>query len=117
MGVESVCLQIKRGDTWSRTIYFEDADGNPININGWTVFFTVKAKTDDPDSAAIISKTITVFSNPNAGEAEIALSSTDTAQVIENYLFDIQIKTSNNEIITVLEGILTITQDITTRTS
>lgn len=117
MGIESICLEIKRGDTWSRTIYFQDADGSPIDISGWTVFFTVKAKTDDLDSAAVIAKTITTFPNPISGEAEIVLSSTDTAQVIENYLFDIQIKTANNEIITVLEGILTITQDISIRTS
>jgi hypothetical protein len=117
MGVESVCLQIKRGDTWSRTIYFEDSDGNSIDITGWTIFFTVKENADDLDADAIISKTITTFPNPTAGEAEIVLSPTDTAQVIENYLFDLQIKTNLGEIVTVLEGIITITQDITIRTS
>jgi hypothetical protein len=117
MSIEQVCLSIKRGDTWSRTLYFEDGDGAPIDITGWTVFFTAKAKVDDLDAAAVISKTITVFTNPTAGEAGISLSSTDTNQVIGSYLYDIQVKTNLNEIITVLEGILTITKDITIRTS
>ncbi len=115
--VEQVNLQIKRGDTWSRIIIFENEDKERLDITGWTVFFTVKIKIDDPDSAAIISKTITTFSNPTNGEAEISLTSTDTAQERESYLFDIQVKTNNNEIITVLEGTITITQDITQRTS
>jgi len=115
--VEQVCIQIKRGDSWSRTMYFQDANGSPLDITGWTVFFTMKAKADDLDAAAVISKTITVFSDPTSGEAEISLTSTDTAQAIASYLFDIQIKTNLGEIITVLEGIITITKDITIRTS
>jgi len=117
MPVEEVCLKIKRGDTWSRTIYFEDKCGNNINITGWTLFFTVKIKSEDPDSSAIISKTITTFSNPENGEAELELTTTDTNQTIGSYLFDIQVKTNNNEIYTVLEGLLTICKDITQRTS
>jgi hypothetical protein len=116
MGIEQVCLNIKRGDTWSRTIYFTNDDNVPIDITGWTIFFTVKAKADDLDAAAIISKTITSFSNPTAGEAEISLTSTDTNQTIGSYLFDLQVKTNLNEIFTVVEGIITITKDITIRT-
>ena len=114
---EQVCLSIKRGDSWSRTLYFQDGDGNPIDITGWTVFFTAKAKADDLDAAAIISKTITVFTDPTGGEAGISLSSTDTNQDIGSFLWDIQVKTNLGQIITVAEGILTITKDITIRTS
>jgi len=117
MGIEQTCLSIKRGDTFTRTMYFQDANGSPIDITGWTIFFTMKAKADDLDAAAVISKTITVFSNPTSGEAEISLTSTDTNQAIASYLFDIQVKTNNNEIYTCLEGIITITKDITIRTS
>ena len=117
MGIEDVCLSIKRGDSWSKTMYFENEDGARIDITGWTIFLTVKASEDDLDSAAVISKTITTFSNPTAGEAEIELTPTDTAQVIESYVFDIQVKTSAGEIYTIIEGILNISQDITIRTT
>ena len=117
MSIEQVSLSIKRGDTWSRIIYFEDIDGNRYDITGWTVFFTAKAKADDVDASAVISKTITTFTNATNGEAEISLTTTDTNQTIGSYLFDIQVKTNLNEIITVLEGIITITKDVTIRTS
>ena len=115
--LEQTNLQITRGDTWSRTIIFEDEDNVRKNITGWTVFMTIKVKADDSDTATTtIAKTITVFSDPTNGEAEISLTSTDTKDV-GNYIFDIQIKTNLNEIITVLEGTIVITQDITTRIS
>ena len=117
MSVEQVCLSIKRGDDWSRTLYFQDEDGAAIDITGWTLFFTAKTNADDLDAAAIIAKTITVFTNPTAGEAGVCLSSTDTNQVIGSYLWDLQIKTNLGQITTVAEGILTITKDITIRTS
>lgn len=116
MGLEQVCLTIKRGDTWERVMYFQDANEVPIDITGWTVFFTVKRKADDSDDDAVIKKTITTFSNPGNGEADIILTSIDTDLDIGSYLFDIQIKTSSDEIITVLEGIITISKDITIRT-
>jgi hypothetical protein len=114
--VEQVNLEIKRGDTWSRIISFENEDKDRINITGWTIFFTIKVKADDLDTAATtIAKTISP-SNPLEGEAEISLTSTDTKDV-GNYIFDIQVKTNLNEIITVLEGTIKITQDITIRKS
>lgn len=113
MGVEQVCLNIKRGDTWSRTIYFTNDDNVPINITGWEIRFTVKAKIDDLDSAAVISKIITVFTDPTVGEAELSLSTTDTNQTIGSYLYDLQVKTNLGQVTTVLEGILNISQDVT----
>jgi len=117
MGIEDICLSIKRGDSWSKTMYFNDENGNNIDITGWTIFLTVKAKADDLDAAAVISKTITTFSDPTAGIAEISLTPTDTNQVIASYVYDIQVKTNVGEIYTIVEGILTITKDITQRTS
>lgn len=117
MPAEQICLDIMRGDTWSRTLYFQDIKGAAYDITGWTIFFTAKAEIDDPDSSAVISKTITTFSNPTAGEADIELTSTDTNQEIGSYVYDIQVKTLSGDIITVMEGIMNISKDVTTRTS
>ena len=113
MGVEQICLDIKRGDSWSRTIYFQDEDGAPIDITGWELRFTVKAKIDDLDSAAVISKIITTFTDPTGGEAGISLSSADTDLTIGSYLWDIQAKSNLGQVTTCLEGILNISQDVT----
>jgi hypothetical protein len=93
-------------------MYFQDENGSPISIVGWEIRLTVKAKIDDPDSAAVISKIITVFSDPTAGIAEIELTPTDTNQAIGSYVYDVQCKTSAGEVYTILEGIITITKDV-----
>ena len=113
MPSEEVCLKIKRGDTWTRTIVVENGQGSRINIDGWEMRFTVKNKISDPDSAAIIKKIVTSFINPTSGEAELVLTPTDTTQEIKSYLFDLQFKTNLGEIFTPLEGFVTITQDVT----
>jgi hypothetical protein len=116
MPVEQICLSIKRGDTWTRPIYFQDENGNAKDITGWKIYFLVKAKIDDLDSAAVISKIITVFSDPINGEAWIELTSTDT-NLLGNYLFACKVITPNmigitKEGITVLEGIITFTDRV-----
>ena len=109
-------LFIKRGDCKNYTLYFEDDDGDRINITGWVLFFTVKTNIDDPDSAAKISKTITIHTDPINGESQIALSSIDTVDVV-NYCYDIQYKTLTGSIKTIVEGYVTISKDVTQRIS
>lgn len=113
--VESVNLIIKRGDSWSRTLYFEDEDGVDIDITGWKIYFMVKDKIDDLDTAAKINKTATL-SSPTSGEATIELTSTDT-DLLGNYLFAIAAITDTTigitlEKITVLEGTINFTNRI-----
>jgi len=109
-------LFIKRGDTKTYTLYFEDDDGARLDITGWTVFLTVKINVDDLDSAAYIKKTILSHTNPTNGETQISLTSLDTADV-GNYIYDIQYRSNVGAIKTVLEGFLVIAKDVTQRTS
>jgi len=114
--VESTNLIIKRGDSWSRTIYFEDEDNARINITGWVIYFLIKVKIDDLDNATdVISATITL-SNPTNGEATIQLTSTQT-NVLGNRLFGIKVITDKTigitkEAITVLEGTVVFTDRV-----
>jgi len=113
--VEQANIEIKRGDTWSKILYFEDDHCVHIDITGWTIYFTAKLDITDSDGDAEIEKTINTFENPLNGEAELSLTSEDTDLATGNYFYDIQVKTNLDEIYTIVEGVLTITQDITTR--
>ena len=113
--VESANLIIKKKDSWSRTLYFEDEDGNDLDITGWKIYFMVKEKISDDDTAAKISKTATL-SSPLAGEATIELTSGETA-LLGNYIFSIKVITDTPigntfEAITVLEGTIVFTNTI-----
>jgi hypothetical protein len=73
-----------------------DSTGTAIDITGYTLFFTVKKNTSQPqnttDADALISKTLTTFSDPTHGIARITLSSTDTSIPAGSYLYDIGYK-------------------------
>jgi len=114
--IEQIELIEKRGDTQTYTLYFCDEDGAREDITGWTVFFTVKTKSSDPDATAIISKTVTTHSDAVNGETQLSLTSTDLATV-GRYIFDVQVKTDVADIKTLVEGNFIITQDVTLRTS
>ena len=112
---EQINLVLKKGDSWSRTLYFEDEDGIDINITGWKIYFMVKTKIDDLDAAAVIS-VLGTLTSPTAGEATVELSSTHT-NLLGNYLFGIKVITDNTvggaaEAITVLEGTIDFTDRI-----
>lgn len=109
-------FEIVKEDTWTKEFKFFNENGD-INITGWTIFFTMKEKITDPDSAAKISKTITVHTDPTHGETAISLSSIDTTQTPGNYIYDVQIKTNSGDIKTILSGTITILSGVTIRIS
>lgn len=111
MSVEKLDLSEKRGDTQTYTLYFYDENGAREDITGSTVRFTVKVKSSDLDSAAIISKIVTNHTDPTNGETQISLTSTDLATV-GRYIFDIQVTFATGDVKTIVEGNLIITQDV-----
>jgi len=109
-------LQIVRGDDKVYSIQFKDDAEVPIDITGWTVFFTVKRELKDTDTNALIKKTITTHTSPTNGITEISLTPTDT-NYFGNFYFDIQIKKTDNSIHTVIIGTVEFIRDVTNRTS
>ena len=70
-------LKYKQARTVSEELQFTE-NGVAVDITGWTVYFTVKSLLSDADVSAVISKTITVHSNPTDGKTLLELSVTDT---------------------------------------
>jgi hypothetical protein len=111
-------IKIIKRDSYSFPITFEEADGTPLDITGYTIFFTVKtlANADNPDTSAIIQKDITTHTHADAGESLIELTTTDTDQTAGEYLYDVQIKSPTGAITSCESGEFEIMQDITKRT-
>ena len=116
MSTENIQLQVKRGDSKSYALKFRTTDGVYVDITGWIIFFTVKENACQVDDDAIIQKDVIVHSNPTEGETNIELTPTDTDHT-GNYVFDIQYKTNNGAVKTIIEGVITFEEDITRRTA
>lgn len=110
-------MQVIRRDDVTFDLTFTDVDGDPINLTGTTVFFTVKKKSSDPDDEAFIEEEITVFDDPTSGVAQLQLSAAQTDIAAGRYLFDIQLKTVDGKIASSSVGNFFVSQDITIRTS
>ena len=82
-----------RGTSIQETITVR-VNGAPIDITGYTFYFTVKTTPDDvvDDSTALIQKTWTTHSNPTAGETILLVDAADTDIPKGTYFYDIQYK-------------------------
>ena len=110
-------LSVIRGDDKYYIITIKDDDGVAIDITGWTVYFTVKEDTNDDDADAKIKKDVTSHTTPISGITQIHLTNEDTTLDVRNYYYDIQVKKSDDTIMTIVAGNFEVTQDITTRTT
>lgn len=106
---------IKRDDT-TFELTFKDSDNAVVNITGGTVFFTVKKNLADADSDAVISKSITSFTDPEDGIAILQITANESNIPTGIYFYDIQLKLSG-KITSSERGKFIVSQDVTIRTS
>lgn len=107
-------FSIIRGDDKFYILTFTDeSTGNPRDITGWTVKFTVKKDLDDTDANAVIAKEVTSHFDALNGKTKVQLTHDDTDLEIRNYYYDIQVKTAADEVFTIMTGLLVVKPDIT----
>jgi hypothetical protein len=107
-----------RGDTRKIEITITDEFGVPVNIQGHTIFFTLKTDKTLADSLATLQVSYTVATDADAlvGKTVLVLSATDTASVPPGkYFYDIQWVTTGAtpEVTTIALGIVSVEYDIT----
>jgi hypothetical protein len=112
-------LKIIKGTTFAFDIELTDENNLPVDLTGATIYFTAKENISDDDDDAVIKKDITDITNPTTGKATITLTAADTNITVGQYVYDIVIKNSVNEIYVVTpEGcLLTIVSKVTQRVS
>ena len=104
-----------RGDTKPIVLTFTDKNGNPIDLTGATLWFTVKKSPIDLDAEAIIQKKLITFTDPTNGIATIIIMPEDT-QTLDAPLklyYDFQLVDPKGNVTTVLEGTFKLKRDIT----
>jgi hypothetical protein len=110
-------INIIRRDDTTITTTCKDSSGNPIDITGYSVFFTVKSEPNQPDSDALISKKVTSHSNPTQGITHITLTHDDTNIDEGDYIYDFQLVTPGGAVSSSQRDTITVTNDITIRTT
>lgn len=83
-------ITLQKGDTEFIELSLTNPDGTPLNLAGIAqIYFTVKRRLSDPDSAAILSKSLgsgIAITDAAAGSALIIIAGADTRNLLRNTL-------------------------------
>ena len=86
-------LYIRKGDSGTINLDFN------IDITGATVYFTVKSAIEDTENT--FQKQVTNHTNDSEGITAISIDSSDTDIAAGEYVYDIQINLSDDQVHTV----------------
>ena len=113
---------IYRGDT----IIIEAAinqGGEPINITGYSIWFTAKPNIANNDgTSGVVQKTLVsgiAVTDAPTGRIRITIAPADTAQISQTttYECDVQVKSPSGEVTTAARGTMKVELDVTQSTT
>ena len=99
-------LEIVKGFDQSYILTFTDSDG-AMDISEWSIFFTVKTQKT---LVVMISKTVTVHTDPTNGISTIALTHQETTIDRGTYKYTLTVQTGDDELYPVLAGTFVVTE-------
>jgi len=102
-------IVIDQGADFSITVTAADADGDTMDLSGYTGRSWMK-KSPSSSNYWVFSVTI----NESAGEVVVSMTSDDTTDLVPGrYLYDVEIISPANKVTRLVEGIVTVTPEIT----
>lgn len=111
---------IMRGDARNYKFTFIDAAGQPIDISNTTMWSTLKVAQSDPDSEAVLQKSVTfpadAESQAGRGYLPWLKSDTESFEPGSKYWYDFQWVRAPEEVHTMAWGQIKILQDVTETT-
>lgn len=103
-------LVIDQGSHFSVTVVITDALENPLNLTGYTVRSQLRKSYGSNTYTAITM----VISSAQEGEITMSLTNTQTSALRSGrYVYDVEIVSPGNVVTRVLEGIITVTPEVT----
>jgi len=104
-------LVIDQGTTYSLTISVADATGAAVNLTGYTLRAQLRKSYG---ATSYTSFTTSAGAVPADGELTISLTDAQTSALKSGrYVYDIEIVDTSSVVTRVLEGIVTITPEVT----
>jgi hypothetical protein len=112
--------QLHAGDNYTLTFNLVDHNDDPIDLTSATVWFTVKRKSTDEDSSALLflittgtSPGVVIQTPATDGIVCVYFRPADTGLLEGLWQYDLQIKTAALGVVTVLYGAIEFLKNIT----
>jgi len=104
-------LTVDQGTTFESTLDLINDDGSAINVTNFIFSGSIRKSYYSNNTTANL--TITVV-NANTGNVNISLNAATTANIKSGrYLYDIKMRDTSNVVTRIVEGIMTITPQVT----
>lgn len=102
-------ITIDQGSTFSTTLNLTDENGDILDLSGYTANSQIR-KWYTSTNAITFSTSI----NTSAGTIELSLTANQTSTMTAGrYVYDVEITDSSNTISRIVEGIVTVTPEVT----
>jgi hypothetical protein len=106
-----------KGDTFEFNIYPKDSTGQPFNLAGYNVTFTIASSRGPSPQVSVDAYAVIP---PDAASVRCAILPSDAAQLLATgtYVYDVEITKEDEElpyplVYTLLTGTITVTSDVT----
>jgi len=104
-------LTVDQGSTFESTIDLVSDDGAVINVAGYV--FTGQIRKSYYSANATANLTLTILNAAN-GNVKVSISAANTANIkAGRYLYDIKMTDTSNTVTRLVEGVITITPQVT----
>ena len=110
-------LTLTRRDDKVITFTFYDKNGDALDLTNCALYTTVKQSRDDTDANAKIASTLTIESPATSGVATWTIIPYDTQYLRGLYYWDVQLKDPTSKIITLINDMIEVVEDVTIRTT
>lgn len=102
-------LLVDQGSTFVTTLNITDSDDNPLDLTSYTGAAQLRKHHTSSNSTSF-----TVVTSGNTGVLTLSLSANSTANLTAGrYMYDVEIIDSSSNVTRVVEGIVTVTPNIT----
>jgi len=100
---------VDQGTTFATTIYLTDDNGDPIDLTGYTGRSQMRKHYTSSNS-----QSFSVSLSNTVGSVSLALTAVQTANIVAGrYVYDVEVVSGANVISRIIEGIVTVTPEVT----
>ena len=101
---------IDQGSTFSTVVTITDTDGSVVNLTGYTANSQIRKHATSANTQA----TFTITNGGTSGQLTLGLDYANTASLAAGrYVYDVEVTSGANVRSRVLEGIVTVTPEVT----
>ncbi len=108
-------FEVEQGTTFSKSVQWKDANGNTINLNGYTARMQLRrSKTSPTILVEATTENGKLVVNGPGGAVTITFSAADTAQwSFSRAVYDLELISAGGIVTRLLEGSFTVSKEVT----